>query len=72
MAHIIIRIYRVPGTMYEATDRFREAIILGVEKDYHVKDLIKPAEDKTAKSQQIDLRPPTGWLTLLVKQLTGN
>ena len=40
MAMLIIRIYKVPGTMEEAIDRFQEALRLHVEQDFHVKDII--------------------------------
>ena len=41
----IVRIYEVPAdNRYQATDRMMEAIVLGTEKDYHVKDVIRLCE----------------------------
>jgi hypothetical protein len=71
----IIRVYEVPAdTQQQATDRMLEALVLHVERDYHVKDIIRENVEKGAKPQQwnrVKLAPPAGWLTLIVRQLTG-
>ena len=72
----IIRIYDVPAdNPYEATDRMMEAIVLHVERDYHVMDYVKAPDDPKGKGRPIDLKPPQGWLssmlTELVTQVTG-
>jgi hypothetical protein len=68
----IIRIYEVPGeTEIQATDRMAEALVLHVDKDFHIADYIREAENKEAKSQQVDLTPPPGWLAILRSQLLG-
>ncbi len=71
MAHYtIIRIYEVPvDSQQQATDRMMEAMVLRVEKDYHVKDIIRAPGDKPGQGKAIDLRPPTGWLALIREQL---
>ncbi len=71
----IIRVYEVPAdTQQQATDRMLEALVLHVEKDFHVKDIIRENVEKGAKPGKwnaIKLAPPAGWLTLVVRQLTG-
>ncbi len=68
--YTIIRVYEVPGeNQIEATDRMAEAIVLHVEKDYHVKDIIRAPGDQPGQGRTVDLRPPKGWLTLLKEQL---
>jgi hypothetical protein len=68
--YTIIRVYEVPGeTQIEATDRMAEAIVLHVERDYHVKDIIRAPGDKPGQGKTVDLRPPKGWLALLKEQL---
>ncbi len=70
--YTIIRIYEVPADReYEATDRMMEALVLGVEKDFHVKDILRAPGAKPGQGKAVDLKPPAGWLTLLKKQLTG-
>lgn len=68
--YTIIRIYQVPAdSSQQATDRMMEAIVLRVEKDYHVKDIIRDPGDKPGQGKAVDLRPPTGWLALIKEQL---
>ncbi len=68
--YTFIRIYQVPaGNKQQATDRMMEAIILRVEKDYHVKDIIREPSDKPGQGKVVGLRPPTGWLELIKEQL---
>jgi hypothetical protein len=70
--YTIIRIYEVPADKeYEATDRMMEALVLGVEKDFHVKDIIRAPGAKPGEGKAVDLRPPAGWLTILKQQLSG-
>ena len=65
----IIRVYEVPAeTRQQATDRMLEALMFHVEKDFHVKDIIREPESKPGTGTPIDLRP-TGWLTLFREQL---
>ena len=72
----IIRIYDVPGeTQTEATNHMMEAILLHVERDYHVMDYVKAPKDPKGKGRPINLTPPKGWLSSilaeLVSQVTG-
>ena len=71
----IIRMYEVPAdTQQQATDRMLEALLLHVERDFHVKDIIREHVEKGQKPGKwsaVKLAPPAGWLTLLVRQLTG-
>ena len=70
--YTIIRIYEVPAeTHQQATDRMLEALVLHVEKDFHVKDIIRDPGAKPGQGKQVTLTPPAGWFTLLVRQLTG-
>jgi hypothetical protein len=40
--YTILRVYEVPAdTQQQATDRMMEALALHVERDYHVKDVIR-------------------------------
>ncbi len=65
----IIRVYEVPAeTRQQATDRMLEALMFHVEKDFHVKDIIREPESKPGTGTPVDLRP-TGWLTLFREQL---
>ena len=67
--YTIIRVYEVPAvTRQQATDRMLEALVLHVEKDFHVKDIIREPDQKPGQGKPVDLRP-TGWLTLLREQL---
>jgi hypothetical protein len=72
MKYTIIRLYEVPAdTQQQATDRMTEAIALHVEKDFHVKDIIREPGAKPGQGKAVDLRPPAGWLTILKQQLIG-
>ncbi len=65
----IIRIYEVPAeTRQQATERMLEALMFHVERDFHVKDIIREPGDKPGQGKSVDLRP-AGWLTLLKEQL---
>jgi hypothetical protein len=51
-----------------------EALVLHVERDFYVKDIVRENVDKgerPGKWQTVTLAPPAGWLTLVVRQLTG-
>jgi hypothetical protein len=73
--YTIIRVYEVPAdTQQQATDRMLEAMVLHVERDFHVKDIVRLKVDKSEKPGKwntVTLAPPAGWLTLVVRQLTG-
>lgn len=68
----IMRIYEVPAeSQIEATNRMMEALMLHVERDYHVTDYVKTPEDPSGKGHKIDLTPPKGWLSLLLRELAA-
>jgi hypothetical protein len=68
----IMRIYEVPAeNQTEATNRMMEALVLHVERDYHVTDYVKAPDDANGKGHRISLEPPKGWLALLMEQLLG-
>jgi hypothetical protein len=70
--YTIIRVYEVPAdNQQQATDRMTEALALHVEKDFHVKDIIRELGAKPGQGKAVDLRPPAGWLTILKQQLNG-
>jgi hypothetical protein len=70
--YTIIRVYEVPAeTKQQATDRMLEAIVLHVEKDFHVKDVIREPGAKLGQGKVVELKPPAGWMALLKQQLTG-
>jgi hypothetical protein len=73
--YTIIRVYEVPAeTEQQATDRMLEALVLHVERDFHVTDIVRQNVEKGAKPGKwntVKLAPPAGWLTLIVRQLTG-
>ena len=70
--YTIIRVYEVPAeTKQQATDRMLEAIVLQVEHDFHVKDIIREPGAKPGQGKVVELKPPAGWMTLLIQQLTG-
>jgi hypothetical protein len=67
--YTIIRVYEVPAeTKQQATERMLEALMFHVEKDFHVKDIIREPNEKPGLGKPVDLRP-AGWLTLLGEQL---
>lgn len=69
----IIRVYEVPAqSQIEATDRMLEAILVGVEKDYHVKDIIRAPEAKPGTGVRVNLEPPRGFMALLREQVLGS
>jgi len=70
--YTIIRVYEVPAdTQQQATDRMLEALVLHVERDYHVKDVIRAPGAKPGQGNPVVLKPPAGWLSLIVRQLAG-
>jgi len=48
-----------------------EALAFHVEKDFHVKDIIREPGAKPGQGKPVELTPPAGWLTLIMRQLTG-
>jgi hypothetical protein len=67
--YTIIRVYEVPAdNRQQATERMLEALMFHVEKDFHVKDIIREPGEKPGQGKRVDLRP-TGWLALLREQL---
>ena len=70
--YTIIRVYEVPAeNQQQATDRMMEALALHVERDFHVKDVIRAPGAKPGQGKPVDLKPPEGWLTLALRQLRG-
>ena len=73
--YTIIRVYEIPGeTQQQATDRMLEALVLHVERDFHVTDIVRRNVEQGAKPGKwnaVPLAPPAGWLTLALRQLTG-
>jgi hypothetical protein len=70
--YTIIRVYEVPAeNKIQATDRMIEAIAFNVEKDFHVKDIIREPDAKPGQGKLVSLKPPAGWLEVLRQQLTG-
>lgn len=68
--YTIIRIYQVPAdNRIEATDRLLEALVLGVEEDYHVTDVVREPDAKN--HVRVSLRPHKSWSRLLLEQLLG-
>ena len=69
--YTIIRVYEVPAeNQQQATDRMMEALALHVERDFHVKDVIRAPGAKPGQGKKVDLKPPAGWLSLIVQQMT--
>ncbi len=65
--YTIIRIYEVPAeNRIQATDRMLEALTLGVEEDYHVKDVLREPGAKQCTPMNVQ---PTSWWTLIREQL---
>ena len=70
--YTIIRIYEVPAdTQQQATDRMMEALAFHVEGDFHKRDSIRGPDATPGKGKAVVLKPPAGWLTLALRQLTG-
>jgi hypothetical protein len=73
--YTIIRVYEIPAeTQQQATDRMLESLVLHVEKDFHVKDIVRENVEKGEKPGRwytVKLAPPAGWLTLALQQLSG-
>jgi hypothetical protein len=70
--YTIIRVYEIPAeNQQQAAERMLEALVLRVEKDYHVKDIIREPDAKPGQGHEVRLYPPAGWLSLVIKQLTG-
>jgi hypothetical protein len=70
--YTIIRVYEVPAdNQQQATDRMIEALALHVERDFHQKDIIREPGSKPGQGTKVDLKPPAGWLSLVVRQLSG-
>ena len=71
--YTIIRVYEVPGeNQTEATDRMMKALWLRVERDFHVKDIIREPGAKPGAGKPVSLKPSPGWMQLIVKQLIGS
>ena len=69
----IIRVYEVPAeTKQQATDRMMEALLFHVEKDFHVKDIIREPGAKPGQGKEVKLAPPAGWMTLLCNSSREN
>jgi hypothetical protein len=70
--YTIIRVYEVPAdTQQQATERMMEALALHVERDFHKKDIIREPGSTPGQGTKVDLKPPAGWLSLVVRQLAG-
>ena len=64
--YTIIRVYEVPAdNPIEAANRMLEAMAFHVEKDFHVKDMIREPGAKPGEGKPVSLVPPAGWLTLI-------
>jgi hypothetical protein len=46
-----------------------EAIVLHVDRDFHVKDIVREPGAKPGQGKQVSLRPTAGWLELAREQL---
>jgi hypothetical protein len=53
----------------DATDRMAEAIVLHVERYFHVKDIVREPGAKPGQGKQVQLRPGASWLALALEQL---
>jgi hypothetical protein len=70
--YTIIRIYEVPAkNQIEATNRMLEALAFHVEKDFHVKDVIREPGAKPGEGKRLYLVPPAGWMEIVRRQLMG-
>jgi hypothetical protein len=67
--YTIIRVYEVPAdNRIQATERMLEALMMKVERNYHISDYIREPGEGTGRGKPVDLRP-MGWLTLIREQL---
>jgi hypothetical protein len=63
---LYIRKYGVSaGNRLQVTNRLLEALAFHVGKDFHVKVTVREPEAKLEQGK------PAGWLTLIMRQLTG-
>jgi hypothetical protein len=70
--YTIIRIYKVPaGSQQQAKDRLREALAIQEERDFHIIDIVREPGAKPGQGTKVNLKPPSGWLRLLKRQLIG-
>ena len=68
--YTIIRVYEMPAdSLQQATDRMAEAIVLRVERDFHVKDIVREPGAQPGQGKRVDLRPAVSWLALALEQL---
>ena len=72
----IMRIYEIPADdQIEATNRMLEALEFGIEKDYHVRDIVKKTDDDTSYFKPVDLtvpaKQPATMVTIFRRQLFG-
>jgi hypothetical protein len=68
--YTIIRVYEMPAdNLQQATDRMSEAIVLHVDRDFHVKDIVREPGAKPGQGKQVHLRPTASWLALALEQL---
>ncbi len=68
--YTIFRVYEMPAdSLQQATDRMAEAIVLHVEKDFHVKDIVREPGAKPGVGKRVDLKPAASWLALALEQL---
>ncbi len=53
--YTIIRVYEVPAeSQQQTTDRMLEALVLHVERDFHVKDVIRDPGAKPGQGKEIN------------------
>jgi hypothetical protein len=70
--YTIIRVYKVPaGSRQQAANRLREALTLQEERDFHVIDILREPGVKSGQGKRVAPKPPTGWLSLVKRQLAG-
>jgi hypothetical protein len=70
--YAIIRIYKVPaGSRQQARDWLMEALVLQEERGFRVIDIVREPGAKPGHGKRVNLKPPTGWLRLLKRQLIG-
>jgi hypothetical protein len=68
----IMRIYEIPADdRIEATDRMLEALELGTEKDYHVRDIVRKKDETSGHWKPIALPFSTKMVTIFKRQFTG-